>query len=207
MPSISSFSRYPEVLARVQAGDIVLDLGCCFGQDLRLLAAEGASTRNMYACDISSELWDLGFELFNDREKMDAKFIQADIFDTGSGLEQLKGLIDIVVANQFLHLFDWERQVSAMKRIVEFSKPGSILIGYQRAQVPPKEMERPWGKMYFHDQETFRTIWRRVEIETESEWDVDVDLVELSEWGMEQEDIDWMPEGRKGINFVVTRRS
>lgn len=171
------------------------------------MAADGVSPRNLYASDISRELWDLGFELFKDRDKMVAKFIQADILDTGSGLGQLTGMFDVIIANQFFHLFDWEGQVSVMKRIVELSKPGTILIGYQRAQVPPRELERQWGKMYFHDDETYRKLWQRVELETKSEWDLEVRLVDLSEWGMELEDFDWMPEGRKGINFVVTRRS
>lgn len=161
----------------------------------------------MFASDISGELWDLGFELFNDRDKMVAKFIQANVLDTGSGLGQLKGMVDVIIANQFIHLFDWEGQVSVMKKIVELSKPGTILIRYQRAQVPPRELERQWGNMYFHDDESFRKLWQRVEVGTKSKWDLDVKLVDLSEWGMEEEDVDWMPEGRKGINFVVTRRS
>lgn len=161
----------------------------------------------MYASDISRELWELGFELFNDRGRMMAKFIQASILDAGSDLGQLKGMTDVIIANQFIHLFDWEGQVSVIKRIVELSKPGTVLIGYQRAQVPPEELQRPWGNMYFHDQETFRKLWQRVELETRSKWDLDVKLVDLSEWGMEREDFDWMPEGRKGINFVVTRQS
>lgn len=190
-----------------EAGATVLDIGCCFGQDLRLLAADGASPQNMYASNLRRELWDLGFELFDDREKMTATFIQADIQDPDSGLRELEAKIDVVIANQFLHLFDWEGLVSAMKKIVGLSRRKTVLIGYQRGQVPPKEIERPWGKMYVHDEETYRKIWQRVELETGTQWDVDVELVELSEWGMEKEDCDWMPDGKKGINFVVTRRS
>ncbi len=160
----------------------------------------------MYASDISSELWYLGFDLFNDREKMVAKFIQADIFDIDSSLRHLHGHIDIIIVNQFLHLFNWEGQVAAMKIIVKLSKPGSILVGYQRAQEPSKEIQRPWGAMYLHDHNTFREIWERVELETGSKWDLEAEVVELSEWGMEPEDFSWMPDGKKGINFIITRR-
>ena len=207
MPSISSFPEYSKVLARAQAGDSVLDLGCGLGQDLRLLATDGAPPANMHAIDVSRDLWDLGFELFNDREKMTATFVEANVLDSVSGLEKLKGSFDVIIANQFIHLFDWEGQVSVIKRIVELSRPGTMLIGYQRAQVPPREIERQWGKMYFHDHETYKSLWQRVELETKSAWDLKVRLVDLSEWGMEEEDLVWMPEGRKGINFVVTRRS
>ena len=112
----------------------------------------------MYASDISGELWQVGFELFNDREKMVTEFIQADIFDTHSSLEKLSGRIDIIIVNQFLHLFNWEGQIAAMKTVVKLSKPGSIVVGYQRAQVPSQEVRRPWGTMYLHDPNTFRKI-------------------------------------------------
>ena len=169
------------------------------------MAADGVSTHNMYATDISVELWDLGFDLFRDKDKLEATFIQADFLDSKSDLQRLNGLTDIIIACQFLHLFDWERQVVGMKRIVELSRPGSVLIGYQRAQVEAQELPRPWGAMYFHNEETFRKMWCRVEDETGTKWRVNVSLVDLQEWGMEEEDIDWMPVGRKGINFVITR--
>ena len=170
------------------------------------MAADGASLRSLYASDISKELWDLGFELFNDRDAMAANFIQADVLDTNSSLLQLRGMVDIIIANQFIHLFDWEGQVSVLKTVVQLSKPGTILIGCQRAQVPPRELQRPWGIMYLHDDASYRKLWKRVELETNSEWDLSVEIVDLNEWGMEEEDYDWMPEGRKGMNFVVRRR-
>ena len=205
LPFIPKFSQYPRILARAQAGAAVLDLGCCFGQDLRLLAADGAPTHNMYACDIKEELWQLGFELFRDREKMRARFVQADIFDPDSDLVHLSGQMDIIIASQFLHLWDWKRQVLAMKRVVELSRPGAILVGYQRGQVRAQEVMRPWGTMFFHDLDTYREIWHQVEVETSSRWDVEASFVDLRELGMEEEDLEWMPPGQKGINFVVTR--
>lgn len=169
------------------------------------MAADGVSTQNMYGTDISTELWNLGFDLFRDKDKMEAKFTQADILDSKSDLQQLNGRMDIMIACQFLHLFDWEGQVKAMKRIVEFSRPGSVVIGYQRGQVKAQEFARPWGAMFFHNEDTFRQIWRRVEKETGTKWKVKISMVDLQEWGMEEEDIEWMPLGRKGINFVATR--
>ena len=105
LPSISTFSEYPAIVDRARSGATVLDLGCCFGQDLRLLAANGVSPEYMYASHISSELWELGFDLFRDKAKMTAQFIQTNIFDTASHLKLLNGRIDIIIACQFLHLF------------------------------------------------------------------------------------------------------
>ena len=207
LPFIPTLPQYPKILARARAGATVLDLGCCFGQDLRLLAADGAPPQNMYASDLKEELWQLGFELFRDREKMCAKFVQADIFDPDSDLVRLSGQMDIIIASQFLHLFDWKKQVLAMKKVVELSRPGSTLIGYQRGQVRAQEVMRPWGRMFFHDLETYREIWHQVVAETSSQWEVETDMVDLRELGMEEEDLEWMPPGQKGINFVVTRQA
>ena len=94
------------------------------------------------ASDISRELWNLGFELFNDRDKMTAKFVEADVLDSVSGLEELKGSFDFIIAHKSIHIFNWEGQVSVIKRVVELSKPGTMLIGNQRARVPLRWMER-----------------------------------------------------------------
>ena len=134
LPSISAFPTYPSIVARARHGATVLDLACCFGKDLRLLASEGVSTDKMYASDIKAELWELGFELFKDKHKMNAQFIQADIFNPQSQLQQLDGEIDIILTCQFLHLFNWEQQVVAIRRIIGLSRPGTLVVGYQRAR-------------------------------------------------------------------------
>ena len=206
LPILASLPQYPRVLAQAKAGAIVLDLGCCLGQDLRLLAADGASSQSMYASDISQKLWELGFELFRDHERMCAKFLQADILDPNSNLRHLSGQIDIIVAGQILHLFNWEQQLVAMKRIVDLSKTGTMLIGFQRGQLQAQAVARPWGQMFLHDLESFRQIWDKVEEQTASHWDLEVDMVDLRVWGMEEEDIEWMPSGPRGINFAATRR-
>ena len=207
LPSILRLSAYPEILRRVKSGATILDLGCCFGQDLRLLAAEGCSPCQMYASDIDSDLWDMGFDLFKDQDRMLAKFIQADILDSGSDLKELYGKVDIVIANQFLHLFNWQKQITALKRIVDLSKIDTLVVGYQRAQVPPQTVERPWGNMYLHDKDSMQKIWSIVESETGTTWEVKAIVEDLSEWGMEEEDVVWMPEGKKGISFSARRRT
>lgn len=70
---------YADILSRISNGGIFLDVGTGFGQELRRLIADGALGRNMYAIDVSSELWELGYRLFKDRERLDARLIVADI--------------------------------------------------------------------------------------------------------------------------------
>ena len=87
----------------------------------------------MHASDISAELWNLGYELFRDHQRMKAYFVQTDVLDSTSDLERFNGSMEIIIACQFFHLFDWEKQVAAMKRAVKLSRPGAQVIGYQQA--------------------------------------------------------------------------
>lgn len=197
---------YRDALLQVKAGASVLDLGCCFGQDLRRLAANGASTENMYALDLNPELWELGFDLFRDRKSMKARFIKANVLDFSSELNELKGQVDIIFMCQFLHLFDWEKQTKVLRTIAELSRPGTRLMGYQIGRVKSEECSRPWGTMFYHNVDSFKKLWRNVEIETGITWTVDVAMVDLKEWGMEKEDYEWMSANSRGLNFVVIRQ-
>lgn len=179
-PNIKLMSSYASIVARAQMkGTTVLDMGCCFGQNLRALAVEGISTENMYATDLRSEFWELGFQLFRDREKMKATFIQASILDPDeeSPLLRFSASMDIIIACLFLHLFDWDEQVIAMRKIVKLSKPGTVVVGRQMATLERgRIVPRSWGNPFFHDLSTFKAIWRLVGMETGTTWNVDATL-------------------------------
>ena len=211
LPSVSRYPQYAEVLSRMKAGATVLDLGCCFGQDLRRLAADGAPTENMIASDLHSELWELGYDLFRDRETMKARFVKADIFappeeeEGSAALDRLKGQVDFVFLCQFLHLFSWEGQVAALKRAVAMSRPGAMFLGYQIGRTEALEVEQPWGKMLLQNEDSFRRMMRQVGEETGTRWEVWASLGSQAEWGMELEDFEWMGPASRGLNFVVRR--
>lgn len=128
LPIISNMSMWPDILKRARAGTIILDLGCCFGQNLGLLAANGVETASMYAIHISSEFWSLSFDLFREGSKTKATFIHRDTFDQSLRLQQLEGKIDIILVCQLLHLFGQEHQILATKSTVQLFRPGSVAL-------------------------------------------------------------------------------
>lgn len=116
-------------------------MGCCFGQEIRRLAADGAPSENLYGSDLRPEFFELGYEFFRDRDTLKSKFIAADIFDPNSALKELDGKIDILYAGSFLHLFGYEQQLEVSIRIAKLlkEKPGSLLVGRQVGNVEAGE--------------------------------------------------------------------
>ncbi|KAJ5632388.1 hypothetical protein N7490_008727 [Penicillium lividum] len=207
--SISDSRVYPEILERLKTGQKLLDVGCAVGQELRNLVYNGIPSENLYASDLHQSFFDIGYDLFQDRETLKSTFIASDIFDDNSALvEDLRGKIDIVNAASLFHLFSWDQQVVLAKRIVSLvhAQPGSLIIGRQIGCYDPisplakENMPRP----YRHNVETWKMLWEQVQAETGTEWEVDA---WLEEWGGAGS---WMKDyhGDKGtfrIWFVVRR--
>ena len=212
----SALQCYRDIVTRLKAGASLIDVGCCFGQDLRYLAADGAPTERMYASDIISEFWDIGFDLYRDASHMKARFISADILDWPPSLDELRGTMDIILANQFFHLLDWEGQVKAGKNMVTLSRAGTWLLGYQigssigraipnRTNTGGKIGETGNKTKFYHTPETWQEMWRQIERETETEWEVMSSIHTLKEWGWEDEDAAWMGPAARGLEFVARR--
>ncbi|RAL13424.1 class I SAM-dependent methyltransferase [Aspergillus homomorphus CBS 101889] len=210
LPGLAGFREFSALVERARQSDsTILDLGCGLGQDLRLLAAHGVPTERMVAVDVEPRLWELGYELFKDGGgRMQAKFIQGDFHTmTDEQLAPVQGKVDLVIAAQFLHLFSYEGQLVACKRIVALSKLGTTVVGFQQGHVRPVEYRRPWGVTFYQNRESFVKMWGAVQEETRTVWDLEVREVSLLDWGMQEEDFAWMSENRIGIEFVISRVS
>ena len=207
---------YEDMVNRVRAGAVLLDVGCGFGQDLRYMAADGVPTQKMYSSDIVPKLWDIGYELYRDGGSMKAHFLEANILDPESAHKQLSGEVDILLVNQIFHLFDWDRQLQAGKNMVALSRTGTWIMGWQigsalgRAVPVRSTTGGTTGaagstSRFFHTPDTWKEMWRQVQEETGSEWVVESSLHNLREWGLEDEDLTWMGPAARGFEFIVRR--
>ncbi|EOD48918.1 hypothetical protein UCRNP2_4326 [Neofusicoccum parvum UCRNP2] len=104
---------YPSVVSRVRAGQTLLDLGCCFGQNIRKLAFDAGlpCSKNLMGVDIDVRFIDLGYDLFRDRDRLGAEFCFGDILDEAF-LAEKREEIDMIYLGNFLHLFGVEQQKS-----------------------------------------------------------------------------------------------
>lgn len=109
------------ILSRVKSGGTFPNVGTGFGQELRHLAADGAPGRNMRAIDPSSNFWELGYCLLEDRGRLDAKLTTVNSLSTDDDKRELKALkakVDVIHTGSFFRLSDWGDQVEGSKRLL-----------------------------------------------------------------------------------------
>lgn len=154
--------QYDAILSRLKAGATLLDMGCCLGQDIRKLVYDGAPAENLTGTELEPVFIDLGYELFKDRDRLQAQFITGDIFADGAyGLAD--GTFDFIHTGSFFHQFNWSEQVEALTKCLRLlkPKPGSMLLGRQIATEEPgsiKHAQLRSGEAYNHNIDTWKTL-------------------------------------------------
>ncbi|KAH7913908.1 hypothetical protein BJ138DRAFT_1144995 [Hygrophoropsis aurantiaca] len=188
---ISSSPAYEKVLqlARERKDAIMLDMGCCFGIDVRNVAAEGFPASNIVACDLNRKFWDLGHELFKSTpESFPAHFVEGDVFDPSiltaslpasvhsktssvklsdlTSLNPLHGRVSVVHAQAFFHLFDEEKQLQLARSVAGLlsPEPGSVILGAHAGLREGKGMLsgvffQARLSLFCHSPETWTAMW------------------------------------------------
>ncbi|KAH7060413.1 hypothetical protein B0J12DRAFT_736758 [Macrophomina phaseolina] len=182
---------YPEILERVKKGEKLLDLGCCFGQELRKLVHDGAPPSSLYGSDLRAEFLNLGHTLFRDSDTLPLfpHFIAADALsppDQASPLTPLTNTFSIIHASSFFHLFSRPDQLRAAARCVALLRPapGSTVVGAQVGSPQAREKDA----RFVHSVESWRELWQEVGAMTRSRWEVrDASVEQLGADGVSEE--------------------
>jgi len=179
----------------------------------------GIPSTQVYALDVSPELWNLGLELFNDTSEPPAKFIHADArthdsssFLTHPSLLPLTGKIDVILLSHFLDLFHWSDQMQVGVTIAFLSRVGSQAMGCMRGTrgktLDCESMGGWYSQSMVHDVLSLKMLWYDIGKFTETQWNVEASMVEPREWGWEDEEVKWMSvEPPMGIWFIASRES
>ena len=194
-------------MERLKNGQNFLDVGCCMGQDLRRLALDGVPTTNMYATDVVEDFWEVGYDLFRDRDTMNAHFVKVDILDANSALAALHGNFDVVHVALVLHLFGWAKQLEVCRQLVLLSKIGTAVLGCQVGSNDAGEMACGWAEnpVFWHNVESFKEMWRVVEEDTRTRWTVKASLGGLGTMGFEGVGGAWLRPGSLVLHFSLMR--
>lgn len=181
------------------------------GQDIRKLVHDGAPSENTYASDLKAQFWDIGYDLFLDKSSLKTTFIEADVFDDTSGLQQLAGKLDIVHAASFFHLFDWDGQVAAAKKIVGLLNPASdsLVLGRQAGRAEAgdftSEVERTKNR-FWHNPESWAKLWKQVGDETGTEWKVQAEFDDRVDLFRQRAGMaEFIPHDTKFMRFVIRK--
>lgn len=206
--SLANRSRvYHKLVARLQAGETFLDVGCCFGHDIRKLIFDGAPAENLVGAELRQGYIDLGYDLFRDRARLKAKILQANVLDdiTSGPWPDLVGKFDIVNFSMVLHVFPWDGQVAMLERGIQALKPaklGTTMTGIACGNEDGLELD--WdGKIPVHNPETFRKLVGEVEAKTGTRWEVKVELDNC--WIVLDPRYEWMERGMRRLVFEMTR--
>ena len=199
---------YNSILKRLQSPDATyLDLGCCFGQDLRQLVHDGIPSQRLIGLDVERPLMETGYDLFLDRATLQSRFVVADVFKgaaQGAVWTDLeKRGVDVLHCSAFFHLFTLAEQVSAAKNIAMLVKKGGVIVGRQVGNVKPGDLPAYKGSSsYRHDVRTFDAMWRQVGEATQTRWEVGgtMDMVGINPQSSPIED-----ENTRRLLFTVTR--
>ncbi|GME39809.1 methyltransferase domain-containing protein [Neofusicoccum parvum] len=215
--NMSSESYYPEILSRLKNGEQLLDLGCCFGQELRQLIHDGAPPTSLHGTDLRGPFLTLSHTLFIDAHILPpSRLLAADIFDDGpaSPLAPLAGTLSVIHASSFFHLFGRADQLRAAERCVALLRPapGVAVVGRQvGSRVPGERAAGQEGRVarFMHDVASWARLWQEVGERTGTRWEVEGRMGEVGEEvGMEELRAWAKRGGQEGLwwlAFVVRR--
>ena len=207
-PQVCLFAVYPEILARVNAGETAVDIGTFIGHDLRRLAVDGAPSDNLWGIDIANH-FEVGFDFFQDRERWKGKFIEADFLTIGTNpvLKLLRANADILLILSVLHQWDWLGQVRGGVALTQFTKPGSLIAGLQMGSPVAGDvvMQGLNVPLYIHTPESFARLWDEVGVSTGTRWETQA-WPRSWEWiGVDSVEMSWMGPGVQLLEFAVRR--
>lgn len=148
------------MLDNLKAGAKYLEIGCCLGQDIRKLVADGVPSENLYGIDLETGFIELGYELFQDKHKLKAQFMQSDALNitVGSALQGLRGTFDYIHLGMILHLLERSEQQLLFENCIQLLKPEAQTFILGTAVGDVEGVQTPPGP-FLHSDETFRKMW------------------------------------------------
>ena len=184
-----------------------LDIGCCVGQDIRKLVHDGVPGGQIVGIELEEGFTSLGYDLFNDRDTLQARFINADMLDiTNEELNALDGTFDTIHIGLVLQLFNLEEQIQFLINTIHKLKkqPGGLIVGHTLAHADGVEVPGAFNKPNMrHNWETWKEMWSEIERRTGTRFELRGGIDEKIGFGDRRGTRTWRPEGWRRIVFEV----
>ncbi|KZP22750.1 hypothetical protein FIBSPDRAFT_738470 [Athelia psychrophila] len=177
---------YPDVLklGKERKNAVLLDIGCCFGNDLRKVVADGFPITGVIGADLHKDFWDLGHELYMDLDSFLVPFIEGNVFDVSlidptpptysrastpppalsslTSLNPLRGHVSAIHASSLFHLFDEAHQLKLAQALAALlsTETGSVIFGshnglHEDGFKSGSRRER----MFCHSPQSWEALW------------------------------------------------
>jgi hypothetical protein len=147
--------------------------------------------------------------LYRDDDKFKAHFLKADLLKATPELSALEGNFDVIQVTHVFHQWGWKGQIEAAKKVVNFSKPGSVIVGFQAGTAggttkePGEDSAHSWMRQ---DPESWAEMWDIVGKETGTRWKSDAVLLPYSALGVVASDVEYLGPLSRILRFVVIRQ-
>ena len=206
LPYVSCSSKYAQIQQTIKDGGIFLDIGCHIGSDIRRMVFDGMPSDKMVAIDIISQ-WKVGYDMYRDQARLKAKFVEADLLIAYSipALLELLGNVDVINISAVLHQWDEEGRKEAVKQVIKFSKVGTLIVGYHIGNVKAHLIPVYGTELWRDSAESYAEMWDEVGKETGTAWKTEASLMEWDKLGWDVEDLRFIREGDRVLEFAVTR--
>jgi hypothetical protein len=153
-----------------------LDIGCCFGTDLRLVLLDGNNKENLFGIDLNQEFINIGLDvLFQDREALQDRFAVVNVLQprfaasNQSIAEVIVNGVDIVYCASVYHLLNKEdsEKLSHIVSLILNSNPDKsnrMLIGRTMVSLNHEPIVREDSRgrnvqmRYLHTMQTFQSM-------------------------------------------------
>ncbi|TPX60381.1 hypothetical protein PhCBS80983_g01804 [Powellomyces hirtus] len=192
-PRIALHPFYPTIVSALQGSNSgnhaiptskrVIDIGCCYGTDVRRMLHDGVPTSRIVASDLHSGYWDLGKKLFNDEERIssvETVFANWAVTKTDApereenpkaiDMKKYKNSALFIVATAVLHVFSKSQCETFLSNVYEALAHGGTFIGtcvgrrmegvwlqrLEQDNSAPATAEEEARSRYLHSQESLK---------------------------------------------------
>ncbi|RPD58757.1 hypothetical protein L226DRAFT_575992 [Lentinus tigrinus ALCF2SS1-7] len=206
------------VLGRTREYPIFLDIGCCFGNDVRKLVADGYPIDSVMATDLHPEFLELGHKLFNTTPSTyPVPFLAGDALDPSflevvhpfytkpysprpnlselTSLSALHGHVSAISVCSVFHVFDEAGQLQLARAIAGLlsPEPGSMVIGIHSGRPEKGTFVTHAGgrsvSTFYHSPESWTQLWDG-ELFVKGTVRVQTELIETGGWDFQDSEAD-----------------
>jgi len=158
------FNPYYKDIIKDAENKLYLDLGCCFGIEMRQLIVDGAKLQNIIGVDIENSFIEGGFAIFNDKDKLGDRFITTNFLYNSFIdfiLKKFGGPVDVIYAGSIIHLLTENESAKLLSTAFALLKDGGILLGQTAgASHAGKPSTLLHGPRYLHSHDSLINLFK-----------------------------------------------